>query len=494
MRRQNDSALRLVLSMTVAAGLLVMVASATSSPVRSHNNAVSFVSRNLRRGTSDAVSGEMDGSRTAVMGRAVLQGQSIYMNTAIPGEIWALKANTDTNKWTWEHAGQVYSPVDPGAPMNNNPRMMRNPGDGLDNPDNLLVPMNPPAPAPPPVAAPPPAAPAAPAPAPPSCAMIIAEAEKTKGLKGMFLGCQEFRYYGGPSILGKTQPMGCHCASWTVNCPFETCPIGTAFDDRCLSATVKKMGFTSLSKLSNFISPASVPKDLRPYTVHPDYISTCMYWLPTPSNAGLPAINHVAYKSTLPDFGTLFFDSIDIRTCGDQVADMDRLEMTKKHLIEALGEKDISVISITCGSMSALVTGPKEQLDRAADKAKYAHFCWFAATAQVCTVTPPPTPAPPPMPFFALPPGYAPAPGFAGPAGAPFGMPFMPFAIGAPAPAPGMAPSMLLPVFVPMMPMAVAPAAAFALAPAPVLPVFALAPAMAGAPGGPGGPAPAPFR
>ena len=82
----------------------------------------------------------------------------------------------------------------------------------------------------------------------------------------MFLGCQEFRYYGGaPYGMKPTAPYGCHCAAWTVNCPFETCPVGTAFDGKCLSPIAKKMGFTSLSKMSNFAPSGQGPKfDLAP--------------------------------------------------------------------------------------------------------------------------------------------------------------------------------------------------------------------------------------
>jgi len=372
------------------------------------------------------------------MGRAVAHGQSIYMNTAIPGQIWALKANTDTNLWTWEHAGNAYSSDDPGLPINP-PRYSPAPA---------------PAPAEPVIASPA----GAPTPAGPTCAALIAKAEKTKGGKGMFLGCQEFRYYGS-GVLAQTAPYGCHCASWTVNCPFETCPIGTAFDEKCLSADVKKMGFTALSKLSNYVNPASVPKALRKYAVHPDYISTCMYWLPKPANSGLPAVNADTYSQHLPDFGTLYFDSVTLAQCSDQIADEGKLARTEANLIAALGQKDLSVISITCGSMSALVTGPKDQLAAAAEKAKGTKFCWFAVNVQVCTVVQP-IPYVPPMMM-----GPSPGPSPFGPASAPSA--FMPlFMPGAPAPAMSIAP-----VFTPMAPMwpPVVPAWPVALAPGPAV-------------------------
>jgi len=276
-----------------------------------------------------------------------------------------------------------------------------------------------------------------------------------------------------------------------VNCPFETCPIGTAFDSQCLAAPIKAMGFTALSKLSNFVSPASVPKDLRPFTVHPDYVSTCMYWLPKPANAGLNAVNTEKYASHLPDFGTIQFDFIggavrgtdvlggfvppvripdpsgSIAYCAEQVADEATLEKTKAAILAALGQKDLSIISVTCGKMNVLVTGPKAQLDAAAEKAKNPRFCFFAATKQVCTVEPDPLPyVPPPL----MAPGPAPGPG-----GAPGPSPFGPmFNLGAPAPAP----FAFLPVFQPA-----APVPAFGV------PVFPMA--MAPAAGGPaGGPAP----
>jgi len=439
---------------------------------------------NLRHGASDAsISGE-------VMGRAAVQGKTIYMNTAIPGEIWSLKADEITNTWTWGRAGHVYNDlVDPGKPINP-------PTPALTYPQWLAY--KPPPPLMPAAAAP--VAPAAPAKAGPTCAGLVAAYEKTPGGKGMFLGCQEFRYYGGqPYGMDQTAPYGCHCASWTVNCPFETCPVGTAFDGKCLSPTAKKMGFTSLSKMSNFVSPASVPKALRPFTVHPDYVSTCMYWLPKPAAAALPPVNTALYATHLPDFGTLQFDWLSTQNaahtyqtsitdaahlsdCFDQIADEAKLEATKANLLAALGQKDLTVISITCGSMSALMSGPRDQLAAAAKKAEYAHFCWFAATLQVCTVSPPPTtttttlaPAedknfdgirdPAPMPA----PGPAPGP-FPGPSPGP-------------SPGPGPAPAPIF-EFLPVL--------SLPLAPAPV-PAFAPAMSPAGSPGpGPGGPAPGP--
>jgi len=289
----------------------------------------------------------------------------------------------------------------------------------------------------------------------------------------MFLGCQEFRYYGS-GIMGQTAPYGCHCASWTVNCPFESCPIGEAFDAECLAPSVKKMGFTALSKLTNFINPASVPKALRKYTVHPDYVSTCMYWLPKPSNAGLHPVNNANYHKVLPDFGTLYFDSVTLVECADQISTEQKLHQTETNLINALGMPGLSVISISCGSMSALVTGPAEQLNAAAEKAKHPHFCWFAVSVQVCTVVPPPTIPPPaaaPVPMPGPSPGFAPAP-----APAPFAflpvlaLPFGP--AGVPAPS-------IAPVFWPIAPPpAAAPVAASPFGPA----------------GPAGAPAPAPVR
>lgn len=466
----DEGASRRLLSLFFVAVIACFPAAAAiaAKPLRSQN-AVSLVSRHLRRGGSAALESAAEG---ATMGRVVAHGRELYMNTAIPGEIWALKPNYETSKWVWEHAGQVYSPDDPGAPVN--PPEFPGPP----------APAEPSAPAE--AAAASPMGGAAPAPPPPSCAMLINEAEKTKGSKGMFLGCSEFRYYGG-NVLGTSQPYGCHCASWTVNCPFETCPIGTAFDDKCLSPAAKKMGFTSLSKLSNFVSPASVPKALRPFTVHPDYISTCMYWLPKPANPGLPAVDAPKYGRVLPDFATFYFDSVTLVQCADQVATEQALETTEKSLVVALGQKDLSVISITCGSMSALVTGPQAQIDAAAAKAKHPHFCWMAFSVQVCTVVAPPVPF---VPWF--PPAFSPMPGpmpGPGPAPSPMMMPMLPvFTLpGAPAPVggPGFAPA---PVGGP------APAPGGVPAPAP-LGGLAPGPALGGAPGGPaGGPGPAPMR
>lgn len=472
----------LIFSVTATAVLLGADAFSVS-PVRSRN-AVSFVEDKLRRGASASLSVEGEGA--SAMGTAVEHGGALYMNTAIPGEIWSLKANFENNNWQWQPAGNAYSQNNPGAPIN--PVDMSMVGSGPS-------PAGAPAPAPAPAAAGAPGPAAAPAAAGPSCAALIAQAEKTPGAKGMFLGCKEFTYYGS-GVFGKSAPYGCHCAAWTVNCPFETCPIGTAFDEKCLAPSVKKMGFTALSKLSNFVNPASVPKALRKYAVHPDYVSTCMYWLPKPANPALPAVNAAAYSQHLPDFATFYFNYVgapaqacvapkldDVSTmseCAAQVGDEAKLKTTQANLIAALGQAGLSVLSITCGSMSALVTGPPAQLAAAAALSKHPFFCWMAFDKQVCTLKPKTIPCPP-----------APGPGPAGPAGAPGP------AFGAPAPAPA-----FLPRFTPgvLPPAAPAPALAFAApaavvaAPAPV----ALAPAAAGpavggpAPGPAGAPGPAP--
>lgn len=417
-----------------------------------------------------------DEGSVATMGHAVEHGGELFMNTALPGEVWALKPNWNTNEWTWKSAGSIYAGEDPGAPINP-PRM---------------VAAGPAAAEPPAEAPDPPAAASPAAKGPPACAKLMELGEKTPGAKGMFLNCQEFRYYGG-GVFGNPSPYGCHCASWTVNCPFETCPIGTAFDDQCLSPAVKKMGFTALSKLSNFVSPASVPKALRKYTVHPDYISTCMYWLPKPANPSLPAVNAAAYARHLPDFGTFYFDSVTLVECADQVADETKLETTKANLVKALGQSELTVISITCGSMSALVTGPKPQLDAAASLAKDPHFCWPAVSVQVCTVVAPTTPAPPtlPPPPVAPPaPALPPAPAFAAPAPAPAVL------AAAPAPAAPLAPAPVAasPAPAPVLfgaPPAPAPVAA---APAPMAPLAAAPTPVAASPGPAGSPGPAPVR
>lgn len=264
----------------------------------------------------------------------------------------------------------------------------------------------------------------------------------------------------------------------------------------CLAPAVKEMGFTALSKLSNFINPSSVPKALRPYTVHPDYISTCMYWLPKPANPGLPAVNAASYGRVLPDFGTFYFKSVTLFECAEQISNPDRYQKTQDNLLIALGEPDLKVVSIACGSMSALVTGPKEQMDRAAERAKDQYWCWFAYNKEVCTVHPRPTPAPPFVPgmfapVFSLPlaagPMSGPAPGPMGaPMGAPAPGPMLPvFAMPPPAPAPVLAAP--APVLAAPAPVLAAPA------PAPVLAVAA-APVGGAAPGGAPGGAPAPAR
>lgn len=315
-----------------------------------------------------------------------------------------------------------------------------------------------------------------------TCSKLIQAAESTPGTKGMFLNCQEFTYYGA-GTFGKTPPWGCHCASWTVNCPFETCPVGTAFDDVCLAAKAKKLGFSSLSKLSNFVNPASVPKALRPYTVHPDYISTCMYWLPKPPNPSLPAVNTDSFAVHLPKFATFYFDSPSLFECSQAIDDEDKFEATKAGLVKGLGQPGLSVLSITCGTPQegthAIVTGPADQMDKAAKLASNPTFCFQASNIQMCTL---------PLPPGAIPGAPGPAPG------AP-GAPAAPFAAPAPAPfaaAPGPVPSAFLPVLARPPAPAAAPAPGPALgAPAGAAPGGAPSPGPGGAPSPGPGPAPA---
>lgn len=333
-----------------------------------------------------------------VLGRVVSHDGQLFMNAAVPGQIWALAPDYTNGKWIWQPAGSVYG-TDPALPVN--PPTVFAPGPAPGAAQTAA------GPAPVPAAAPGPGPAPGPGAAPGPCEKLKAKGDQTPGAIGMFLGCQEFRYYGD-SVMGKTAPYGCHCASWTVNCPFETCPTTEAFDAACLSPDVKSMGFKSLSKMINYVNPASVPKGLRPYTQHPDYISTCMYWLPKPPMASLPAVHSSQYAKQLPDFATFFFDGITFPGCAEQIWDENKLSVTKAGLLHALGQTQLQVVSITCGSMSALITGPKSEIDAAARIASNVKFCFQAATLPVCTVAPSPPPAPPAAPAGG--PGPAPAP------------------------------------------------------------------------------------
>lgn len=378
-------------------------AAVTTSRTRRHlrpdiRKSVSFVEDRFHQNS--------DAAQRQFMGRVVAHGGQLFMNTAVPGQIWALSPDYTTSSWMWKPSGSVYSADLPGLPVNPPTLSFAGPSPG---PGGAMATVGVPAPAP--------ASAPGPAPGPGGaggvCESLKGKAEQTPGAQGMFLNCQEFRYYGD-SVFGKTAPYGCHCASWTVNCPFETCPVGTAFDSTCLSPDVKGMGFTALSKLSNYINPGSVPKALRPYTVHPDYISTCMYWLPKPANPGMPAVNSAAYASHLPDFATFFFDGISLFACADQISDEHRLSATKAGLLRALAQPSLSILSITCGSLSALVTGPASEIAAAAKIASNPSFCWQAVTLPVCTTAPsvPTAPAAPggaPSPFMA--PSPYPGPG-----------------------------------------------------------------------------------
>mmetsp|Transcript_54945 Transcript_54945/g.96357 ORF Transcript_54945/g.96357 Transcript_54945/m.96357 type:complete len:418 (+) Transcript_54945:176-1429(+) len=255
------------------------------------------------------------------------------------------------------------------------------------------------APAPGAAAAPAPAAPGAPGPAQAGSPCDELRKAGEAAFPGQFLDCKEFRYYGG-SIFAQADPYGCHCSAWSVNCPFEICKVSTAWEDQCMDKQVMDMGFTGLSKMSNYLPPTSIPKELRAMGSHPDYISMCMYWRKKPPNVQLPPTNAAEYASALPSFATMRFDGIGVEGCMKFVDNEMSIGQTKTGLLAALGLSDLDVISITCGNdltnhgADVLVEGPPNSVTQAAAKQRELGFCFQALGIQACTYMGAPAPAP----------------------------------------------------------------------------------------------------
>lgn len=259
-----------------------------------------------------------------------------------------------------------------------------------------------------PAAAPSPAESAAPAPGPVQASNPCDELRKAgeAAFPGQFLDCKEFRYYGS-SVFAQSDPYGCHCSSWSVNCPFETCRVSTAWEDQCLDQKVMGMGFTGLSKMSNYLPPTSIPKALRSSGSHPDYISMCMYWRSKPPTLALPPTNVASYGLSLPSFATLRFDGVDVQGCMTFVDTEMNIGQAKAALLTALGAQDLEIISITCGSdldnhgADVLIEGPPNSVAQAVGKQHGSAFCFQALGIQACTSLRGPAPAPAPGPAAA---------------------------------------------------------------------------------------------
>lgn len=259
--------------------------------------------------------------------------------------------------------------------------------------------------------APAPAAPGAPGPAQAGSVCDDLRKAGEAAFPGQFLDCKEFRYYSA-GIWAQSDPYGCHCSAWSVNCPFETCRVNMAWEDQCMDKKVMDMGFTALSKMSSTLPPNSVPKELRAFGSHPDYISMCMYWRKKPANIQLPPVNAAQYASALPSFATLRFEGVGVEGCMKFVDNEMNIGQTKTALLSALGLSDLDVISITCGDdltnhgSDILIEGPPKSVSQAAAKQKEPDFCFKAIGIQACTQlrnVPAPAPAPGGVPSPAAP-------------------------------------------------------------------------------------------
>lgn len=357
---------------TLLMGLVVLAATAPSPSASSLLRSRHATAPLLQTATSGRVS-QSSLLRTRVHATDLRGGStagSKIMPTVIKGE--SLVPNFDESKWGWV-TGAATVPGLGGAPG----------------------------------AAPGPAPAAAPGAAPaPGQAGGPCDELKKKGeadFPGQFLDCKEFRYYGA-TVFAQSAPYGCHCSSWSVNCPYETCRVTQAWEDKCLDKGVMDMGFTALSKMSNYLPPSSIPKLLRPHGSHPDYISMCMYWRAKPPNHALPPVDTSKFVGVFPDFATLRFEGIGLAGCMKFLTNEMSLAQAKTGLLTALGAMDLEVVSITCGDdltnegSDMLITGPPDLVKQAASKQQAPDFCFDAVGVKVCTGAMPPAPAPAPGP------------------------------------------------------------------------------------------------
>lgn len=293
--------------------------------------------------------------------------------------------------------------------------------DGLKSltPQDLVVVSAGPGPAPGPApgfaAAPAPSAMASPAPGPAPvmanvCGALFDAGEKS--MPGQFMECQEFRYYSrGPLV---TPPFGCHCSTWSVSCPFETCGARRAWEENCLAPEASSLGFTSLSKTWHPLPANSLPQQMKTFKTHPGIVSMCMYWLPKPATPTLPPL---AVPDHLPEYGNLHMPGAmhgqGVLNCLNMTSTPMAVQQTKAALQTALGESGIVVVSVYCGlgAFNALLKGPNDQVARAISKAAQPQFCFKASEVplEFCTpLAPGPSPSPAMSPGPA--PGAAPAP------------------------------------------------------------------------------------
>jgi len=269
----------------------------------------------------------------------------------------------------------------------------------VDPPPSVGLAPGPAASAPSPLASSAPApGPAAPAVANPCNALL--DLGKT-GAPGQFLGCQEFRYYG-VSLIGAGQPYGCNCGAWSVNCPFQTCDIGQAWDEQCLDPAATSLGFTGLSRNWHPLPSGSLPMPMTGFVHHPGIFSMCMYWLPKPQNPTLPPMDVAGLSMVLPRYANLMFQGAALNDCMKAMTNSATLEMTKQGLKDALGIPDISVVTVDCGSFNALIQGPPSSVEQAVAKATAPNFCFDVSALQVHICTAPLAgPAPSPAGGFA---------------------------------------------------------------------------------------------
>ena len=132
------------------------------------------------------------------------------------------------------------------------------------------------APAPPPAPA---AAAAEPVePATESCAEL--ETAGKEKYPDTLIQCHGHSYYGDG--IFPAQDSACYCYTWTLACPFTTCPIKSAWND-CVDDTAKGMGFETVSQQTISLKAG--------YPHHVPYMSMCMFWRPKPPHAGLPPVD-----------------------------------------------------------------------------------------------------------------------------------------------------------------------------------------------------------
>jgi hypothetical protein len=190
--------------------------------------------------------------------------------------------------------------------------------------------------------------------------------------------CKGHSHYGDG--LFPAQDSACMCDTWTLACPFTTCPIKSAWSD-CVDDTAKGLGFDTVSQQTISLKAS--------YQHHVPHMSTCTYSRPKPPHAGLPPVD--TSSITWPTaVGKVKVGGISPGDCYKLTETAEGVDKVKKALVEALGSDKLNVLLVMCGSFEADFEGPVEDVKKAEEAASKDDFCFKVDDAEFCK---PPLPA-----------------------------------------------------------------------------------------------------